>query len=113
MEPITPRVLVSLTASHPPKLATIKALHQMVLHLLASQTPQILSPSPSEDPMDRSSDPAPLIVYAREGETVEVRWTCTDGTPYTEEYRVPPKATREARRGARAGGSVDPVGMTR
>ncbi len=35
-------------------------------------------------------------VRAYEGETVEVRWTCVDGTTCYTRHTIPPKATREA-----------------
>jgi hypothetical protein len=38
-------------------------------------------------------------VRAFEGETVEIRWRCADGTDVYQRVTVPPRATRDARAG--------------
>jgi len=36
------------------------------------------------------------VVRAHEEETVEIAWTCADGSRYVQRITIPPKATREA-----------------
>lgn len=47
-------------------------------------------------------------VRAHEGEIVEIRWTCADGTMFYQRLTIPPKATRDAGRD-REGATVDGV----
>jgi hypothetical protein len=36
------------------------------------------------------------VVRAHEEETVEIAWTCADGSRYVQRITIPPRATREA-----------------
>lgn len=51
-------------------------------------------------------------VRAFEGEIVEIRWSCKDGSTHYERYRIPPIAVRKSRADSAQGGvTTDAEGM--